>query len=53
MLKVCNFSKTMLGIFTENFKSINLPGAAPGHRKLAGSIRQASHLGEEHDADVL
>ena len=25
----------------------------PGHRKLGGAIREASHLRECHDADVL
>ena len=43
-----------MGIFPENFKSITLPGAAPGHRKVVGGpIREASHLGEDHNADVL
>ena len=47
------FPYTKLGTFHENFNSITLPGAAPGHRKLGGPIREASHLGEDHDADVL
>ena len=34
--------------FTESLKSITLPGAAPGHRKLGGAIREASHMGEYH-----
>ena len=40
-------------MFPENFKSISLPGAAPGHRKVGGPIRETSHLGEDHNADVL
>ena len=55
-LRGCNFltfPKTKLGVFPENFKSISLPGAAPGHRKVGGPIREASHLGEDHNADVL
>ena len=47
------FPRTKLGIFSENFKSIPLPGAAPGHRKLGGPNREESHLGEDHDADVI
>ena len=27
--------------------------AAPGHRKLGGPIREASLLGEDHDADLI
>ena len=38
---------------SDSLTSIALPGAAPGHRKLGGPIREASHLGEDHDADVL
>ena len=53
MLKFSTFRKTKLGIFSENFKSITLPGAAPGHRKVGDPIREASHLGEDHNADVL
>ena len=44
---------TKLGKCLENFKSITLSEAAPGHRKLEGPIREASHLGDDHDADVL
>ena len=32
---------------------ITSPGAAPGHRKSGGPIREASHEGEDQDADVL
>ena len=53
MLKFSDFPKTKLGTFSENFKSITLPGLTPGHRKLGEPIREASHLGEDHDADVL
>ena len=42
-----------MGTFCENFKSVDLPGAVPGHRELGGSIGEASPLGEDHDADVL
>ena len=41
------FPRTKLDTFSENFKSISLPGAAAGHRKLGGPNREASHLGEE------
>ena len=44
------FPKTKLGTFPENFKFITLPGAAPEHWELGGPIREASHLGEDHDA---
>ena len=47
------FSRTKLGTFSENFKYIDLPEAAPEHRKLGGPIGEASHLGEDDDADVL
>ena len=42
-------------VFSVSFRLLNLktlPGAAPGQRKLRGPIREASHLGEDHDADV-
>ena len=53
MMLIFFFLKSKLGTFSENFKSITLPGAAPGHRKLGGPVREASHLGEDHDSDVL
>ena len=40
-------------MISERFKLITLPGAAPGHRKMGVPIREASHLGEDHDVDVL
>ena len=46
-------TQRIIGIFPKNFKSITLPGAAPENQKLRGPIREASHLGEDHNADVL
>ena len=40
-------------MFPEIFMSITLPGAAPGHRKVGGPIREASYLGVDHNSDVL
>ena len=52
--EIClTFPWTKLGTFSENFKLIDLPGAAPRHRELGGPIREASRLGEDHNADVL
>ena len=53
MMLIFFFLKSKLGTFSENFKSITLPGAAPGHRKLGGPVREASHLGEDQDVNVL
>ena len=47
------FLKLNWAYFLKISSRITLPGATPGHRKVGGPFREASHLGEDHNADVL
>ena len=53
MLKFCDFPKTKLGIFPENFRLITVTGTVPEHRELGGPLRKVSLLGKHYDTDAL